>query len=427
MSKLTEPLLQPIIKIENLSKRFSAVSEAPQSVLDLLIARFSPRHRTPSHTKQPLWVVQDINLEVMPGECLGILGKNGSGKSTLLKLITRIIRPTTGRIAIGGRVSALLELGAGFHPDLTGRENIYLNASILGLDKQDIQSHFDSVVAFSELEEFIDTPVKFYSSGMYMRLGFSIAVHVKPEILIIDEILAVGDQAFQEKCINHIYDMKRKGTTIILVSHSLDLMRKLCTHLAWMEKGRIRAYGTPEELIQQYLSFLYEHGYQPLTQSGKSFERLGTGEVEVTKVRLLDGQQKEQNAFLTGDSLTIEINYTAHRPVQEPEFGLAIYREDGIQINGPNTQFAGLHIEEINGSGIVRYHIPELLLLPARYVISVAIHDSHYPLTYDHHDKAYEFQIGSSGTREIFGLIQIPATWSWIPARQNHNDAVHSH
>lgn len=415
MNELTSQT-EPVILLENLSKRFEAVSEAPRSLLESLTSRL-PNHQIVPYrrSRQPLWVVKDVNLAVQPGECLGILGQNGSGKSTLLKLITRIIKPTSGRIMVRGRVSALLELGTGFHPDLTGRENIFLNASILGLDRQRIETHFDSVVAFSELEEFIDTPVKFYSSGMFMRLGFSIAVHVEPSILIIDEILAVGDQAFQEKCINHIYEMKNRGTTIVLVSHSLDMMRKLCTRLIWMEKGEMRAVGAPETLIQQYLNFLHERGYQPAVSSTqKEFQRLGTQEIEITQVRLLDEQDEEQAAFMTGRPLTVEIHYMAHKPVDNPEFGLAFYRQDGVQINGPNTQFAGLSIERVAGPGVVRYCIPHLPLLAAQYVISVAVHNSRYALTYDHHDKAYEFQV-SGGSREIFGMVEIPATWSWTP------------
>jgi hypothetical protein len=238
---------------------------------------------------------------------------------------------------------------------------------------------------------------------------------VEPNILIIDEILAVGDQAFQEKCINHIYDMKNKGTTIVLVSHSLDMVRKLCTSLIWMEKGEMRAAGTPETLIQQYLNFLHERGYQPTSVSTtKAFQRLGTHDVEITAVHLLDDQEKEQDTFMTGRPFTIEISYLAHTPVNNVEFGLAIYRQDGVQVNGPNTQFAGLPIDHLVGSGVVRYCVPSLPMLPAQYVISVAVHNSRYSLTYDHHDRAYEFQV-SGGTREIFGLVEIPATWSWVP------------
>lgn len=406
---------EPAIKLENLSKRFEVVSESPRSILELLISFFSGSRPSHDREEQDLWAVKDVNLEITPGQCMGIIGKNGSGKSTLLKLIARILRPTTGRIMVRGRVSALLELGTGFHPDLTGRENVYLNASVLGLSKEDTDAHFQSVVAFSELEEFIDTPVKYYSSGMYMRLGFSIAVHVDPQILIIDEILAVGDQAFQEKCINHIYKLKQQGTTIVLVSHNLDVVRKLCTHLVWMEKGKIRAHGTAEEMIQQYLRFLFERGHQPSSKTTKPFKRLGTGSVEITMVRLLDEDEEEEEVFHTGDAMTIEIRYFAHKPVENPEFGLAIYRQDNVQVSGPNTQFSGFPIDKIEGPGIVRYCISQLPLLPANYVISVAVHDTHYGITYDHHDKAYEFQVGSGGTREIFGLVEIPANWEWEP------------
>lgn len=411
--------------MENINKRFEFVAESPNSIFELLLSRFSTNQQAkrPSSKKQSLWAVNDVNLDIFPGESVGILGQNGSGKSTLLKLITRILHPTTGRITVQGRIGALLELGAGFHPELTGRENIFLNASILGLSKHDIQTHFDSVVAFSELEDFIDTPVKYYSSGMYMRLGFSVAVHVNPQILIVDEILAVGDQAFQEKCINHIYGMKRRGTTIILVSHNLDMMRKLCDRLIWIEKGKIRDQGVPEEMIQKYLVFLQTREHRSLFQANNNFERMGTGDVEITAVHLLDENKKEQPVFVTGKPFTIEIHYLAHQPVPKPEFGLAIFREDGVQVNGPNTQFSGLDIEEIAGAGVVSYHVPELPLLPARYVISVAVHDSRYPITYDHHDKAYTFQVSNGKTREIFGMVLMPATWSWTPG----NDKLENH
>jgi len=407
-------LIEPVVKLENLSKRFELIAEAPSSMLELLISRLSPSRRARRRSDEYLWAVNDINLEVMPGECVGIIGQNGSGKSTLLKLIARILRPTTGRITVRGRVSALLELGTGFHPDLTGRENIYLNASLLGLNKADIESHFDAVVAFSELETFINTPVKYYSSGMYMRLGFSIAVHVNPQILIIDEILAVGDQSFQEKCINHIYEMKQKGTTIVLVSHSLDLMRKLCTHLIWMEKGRVRAAGSTEGLIQQYLKAL-SRWRSPAAKTKKAFQRLGSGEAEITAVRLLDENGEERGSFYTGKPMTIEIHYETHKAITNPVFGLAIHRQDDVQVSGPNTQLSGFYIDEIDQAGIVRYHIPRLPLLSANYVLSVAIHDAHYLVNYDLHDRAYEFQVTSGGTRELLGLIEIPATWEWEP------------
>ncbi len=408
--------LEPVIKLENLGKRFEVVSEAPRSLLELLIS-FVPRSRPQRRHrgKAGMWAVQDVTLDIAPGQCVGLIGKNGSGKSTLLKLIARILRPTTGRITVRGRVSALLELGTGFHHDLTGRENIYLNASVLGLSREETNAHFDSVVAFSELEEFIDTPVKYYSSGMFMRLGFSIAVHVNPRLLIIDEILAVGDQAFQEKCIKHIHELKQKGTTIVLVSHNLDVMRKLCTHLVWMEKGQVRAQGTAEEMIQEYLRFLFERGHQPGPRSERAFKRLGTGSVEITDVRLLNGKGEEEEVFMTGDAMTIEMSFVAHERATNPEFGLAIFRQDGVQVSGPNSSLSGFTVGQIEGHGVVRYCIRELPLLPANYVISVAVHNAYYGITYDHHDRAYEFQIGTGGTRELFGLVQLAAEWEWEP------------
>lgn len=422
MNALSPPP-ESIIKLEGVSKRFGAAS-GTHTLLEAAAQRLGLAKAVASGANQPLWVVQDVDLEVVPGECLGILGQNGSGKSTLLKLITRILRPTQGRITVRGRVSALLELGAGFHHDLTGRENIYLNASLLGLDRQYIEEHFESVVAFSELRDFIDMPVKFYSSGMYMRLAFSIAVHVKPHILIVDEILAVGDQSFQEKCFNHIYDMKRQEVTIILVSHSLDMMRKLCTRLIWMEKGRVRGSGKPEAMIQQYLAFLQERGLPPALASIGGFERLGSREIEIVGVRLLDGRQQEKDTFLTGEKMSVEISYIAHQPVREPEFGLAIHRQDGVQVNGPNTQFSGIHIEQVAGAGRIYYHIERLPLLPASYVLSVAAHNSRYELTFDHHVKAYPFQVGGGGTRELFGLVEMAAYWSWtLDERQAGSDS----
>jgi lipopolysaccharide transport system ATP-binding protein len=422
MTLATAPI---VIKLENVSKRFEMATETPQSFLETLIARFSLRHRhhyqRPQKQDQTLWAVKDVSLDIHSGESIGILGRNGSGKSTLLKLITRVIRPNGGRIIVTGRVSALLELGAGFQPDMTGRENIYLNASLLGLEKEYIQTHFDAIVTFSELGDFIDVPVKFYSSGMYMRLGFSIAVHIMPQILIVDEILAVGDQSFQEKCINHIYDMKRNGVTIILVSHSLDMMRKLCTRVVWMEKGVMRAEGDAEQVIQLYLDSLQDSAHQPLfqTQAQKEMERWGNKEIEIVAVRLLNKEGEEIEGVNTGNALTIEMNYLAHQPVIKPEFGLAIYREDGVQVNGPNNQFAGFPIPKVEGTGKVLYQIESLPLLPGNYVVTVAVHNTQSTMAYDYHNKAYKFQVGSSGTREIYGLVELPASWAWL---QNNID-----
>jgi lipopolysaccharide transport system ATP-binding protein len=404
---------RPVIHFENVGKRFVFTADKPQTLLESFISFFSRRSH-PGRDRE-LWAVRNVSFEVMPGQCLGIIGRNGGGKSTILKLIARILRPTTGRIVVRGRVSALLELGAGFHPDLTGRENIFLNASLLGLSKADIVACYDHIVAFSELEEFIDMPVKHYSSGMYMRLGFSVAIHVAPDILIVDEILAVGDQAFQRKCIDHIYSMKRSGTTIVIVSHNLSVVRNLCSHLVWIERGEVRQDGLTEEVAGQYMEYSYgQEARQAADSDGVDpSKRLGDRKIEITHVRILNDTGEEAQTFKTGDGLTIEMAYTAHEPIMEPEFGLAIFRQDGVHVNGPNTQLAGLHMGEVTGSGVVRYHIESLPLLPAKYLVTTAVHDSRVPVAYDFHDQAYSFRIVAGGTEEIFGLMEIPASWEW--------------
>ncbi|MDX1415169.1 MAG: ABC transporter ATP-binding protein [Candidatus Promineifilaceae bacterium] len=411
---MTSQEAQPILSFTHVNKRFTFSREKPQSVLETVISVFNRRSR---HPKQDLWAVKDLSFEVFPGQSLGIIGRNGSGKSTVLKLMARILRPTSGRVMVKGRVSALLELGAGFHPDLTGRENISLNASVMGLDETEVDKNFDSIVEFSELGEYIDMPVKHYSSGMYMRLGFSVAIHVQPTILIVDEILAVGDQAFQMKCIDRIHEMKRQGVTIILISHNLEIIRRLCSHLIWLEHGQMRASGPAEEVANEYKEYSNQAVGKQLTISQKgSYRRWGSLEIEITNVRFLDASGSSQTLFKTGDEMIIEIAYIAHQPIRDPEFGLAIFRQDGVHVNGPNSHLAGLEMGDISGSGVVQYHIKELPLLPARYQVTAAVHDSRLMNAYDYHELAYPFRVITGGAKETDGLIELPATWEWLPS-----------
>lgn len=404
------------IRFESVSKRFTMTTERPQTLLETVISVLKGQ-RLNRRRGEELWAVHNLDFELAPGECLGIVGRNGSGKSTVLKLIARILRPTSGRVVVRGRTSALLELGAGFHPDLTGRENIYLNASVLGLDQKEVDRHFQSIVDFSELESFIDVPVKHYSSGMYMRLGFSVAIHVEPDILLVDEILAVGDQAFQRKCIEQINALKRQGTTIILVSHNLDMVRNLCTRLLWVESGRLRAEGSVSAVAGQYMAASYDQ-YPRLNgnlQDGP-FERWGSGEIVITDVRFLNEDGEETNQFRTNEPMTIEMDYWAREPIEEPEFGFAIHRQDGVHVNGPNSRAGGLSTGRVHGTGTIRYHVEHLPLLPARYYLTAAIHDSRLPRAYDHHEQAYAFRIVPGGTAELHGLVTLPAAWTWEPS-----------
>lgn len=409
----------PIVRFENVSKRFYFSREKPQSVLESVISRFS---RSQKRENQDLWALKQVSFDVMPGQGFGFIGRNGSGKSTILKLISQILRPNEGQIVIRGRVSALLELGAGFHPDLTGRENIFLNAAVLGLSEAETKARFDDIVAFSELGEFINMPVKHYSSGMYMRLGFSVAIHVRPDILIVDEILAVGDQAFQAKCIDAILEMKRQGVTIIIVSHNMNMMQTLCSHLVWIEKGAVRASGPTTEVAAKYVEYSYERESKALTVV--DFERMGDQVVEITAVRFLDASGNEQQIYETGDKLTIEMAYTAHKPIPNPEFGLAIHRQDGVQVNGPNTQLAGVDLGVVEGQGIVRYVVDQLPLLPAKYVVTTAVHDGRFPHCYDYHKDAYSFRIVPGGTSELHGLVSLTAKWTHVSESVDSRAAV---
>ncbi len=398
---------EPIISFQNVDKRFAFTKEKPQSVMETFIALFS-RRKGPKQPPESLWAVKGVSFDVLPGQCFGIVGRNGSGKSTILKLIARILRPNNGRIVINGRVSALLELGAGFHPDLTGRENIFLNAALLGFDEASTHAYYDRIVEFSELDEFIDMPVRHYSSGMYMRLGFSVAIHMEPDILIVDEILAVGDQAFQSKCIEAIMAMKDRGVTILIVSHNINLVRTLCTHILWIDKGVPQAYGPVDEIAAEYVAHAYQKKGQPITAT---FTRSGTGEIEITSTRFLDAQGEPQETFATGEPMTIEIGYLAHKPIPNPEFGLAIFRQDGVQVNGPNTKVAGVDLGIIEGEGVLRYEIEQLPLLPATYLVTTAVHDGRSHQCYDFHKQAYSFQVSQGISHELDGVVLLPARW----------------
>lgn len=404
------------VAFDRVSKQFTLHHNRPASFQEMLLQFLHPgRRHTNGGGRERFWALRDISFEIPSGETVGLIGPNGSGKSTALKMMARILEPTNGTITVNGRVSALLELGAGFHPDLTGRENVYLNGTLLGLSQQEMRARFDDIVAFAGLERFIDMPVKHYSSGMYMRLGFSIAIHVAPDILLVDEVLAVGDQAFQTKCMERIYDLKHQGVTIVIVSHALETLRTLCSRLIWIEHSDLRAVGPSDEVAAKYLRHFHIQENERLLESGTQIDpgqRWGSGEIEITGVRFLDARGQEGKAFRTGDEMTIEIAYTAHEPVDEPVIGLAIYRQDGTHVNGPNTRFGGLRLGRLSGSGTVKYRIPYLPLLAGGFDLSVTAYDSPLLHPFDHQHRAYSFQVVQGGSRELYGIFEVPGEWA---------------
>ncbi len=422
------------VRVDQVSKQFTLHHERPRSFQELFLNVLGLGRKSP---KEKYWALRNVSFEVKKGEMVGIIGENGAGKSTLLKLLTRIIEPTSGTLSVDGRVSALLELGAGFHPDLTGRENIYLNGSVLGFSKAKTDRVFDNIVEFSEMERFIDVPVKHYSSGMYMRLAFAIAIHVDPDILLVDEVLAVGDQAFQLRCLDRINRLKREGITIVLVTHSLKSVRDLCDRAIWLDEGEIQAEGAVEHVLEQYMAQVFAEDMQTLLaaesmRQGKQIQwrparleqqaqgetegdarwRWGSRKAEISHVEILDEQEQERRTFRTGEPFRVRIHFAAHERIEKPQFGVAIYHAKGFHISGPNTVLAGLDIEAIEGEGYIDYAVDSLPLLEDTYLLSVALYDHDGLYAYDHHHQAYTFRVRADETvGEKYGRFLIPSTW----------------
>jgi len=413
--------MKHIVECENVSVQFKRYREKNRmlrwTVLNML------RKRQPNET---FYALKDVTFNVRPGETFGIVGENGSGKSTLLKLITGIMNPDSGVLRVGGRVSALLELGAGFHPDLTGTENVFLNGSIMGLTRAEIRSRFNEIVKFSELEDFIDTPIKHYSSGMYMRLGFSIAINVDPDILVIDEVLAVGDQAFQSKCMNRIRDFKRKGKTIIFVSHDLGVTNQLCSRAIWLDTGRVAARGSTQRVMDFYKERVQQTEEGRLEDDHKVIEaevtqRWGSRDAEISRVEFVDRDGNPTHRFRTGDPFRVGIAWKASRRIAKPVFGIGIHRNDGVHVNGPNTKFTGDIPEFIDGEGIVWYEIDRLNLLPGTYYFSAALYNYEITTPFDHHEQLYPFMVIPGSSEEEYGVFYMPSRWRY---EGNHGSII---
>jgi len=413
--------MKHMVEGENISIQFKRYREKNRmlrwTVLNMLRKR---------HPNETFYALKDVTFNVRPGETFGIVGENGSGKSTLLKLITGIMHPDSGIIRVNGRVSALLELGAGFHPDLTGTENVFLNGSIMGLTRAEIRSRFDEIVKFSELEDFIDTPIKHYSSGMYMRLGFSIAINVDPDILVIDEVLAVGDQAFQSKCMNRIRDFKRKGKTIIFVSHDLGVTNQLCSRAIWLDSGRVAARGSTQRVMDFYKERVQQTEEGRLEDDHRVIEaevtqRWGSHDAEISRVEFVDKDGESTHRFRTGDRFRVKISWKAEKRIDKPVFGVGIHRNDGVHVNGPNTKFTGDIPAFIEGEGAIWYEIDRLNLLPGTYYFSAALYNYEITAPYDHHEQLYPFMVIPGTTDEEYGVFYMPSRWRY---EGNHGSII---
>lgn len=370
---------------------------------------------------QSFRALDNISLDVKKGEVFGLIGKNGAGKSTLLKLVARVLRPTTGRVWVKGRVAPLLEVGAGFHPELTGRENIYLNGAMLGFSRHEMDARFDRIVDFAELGDFIDAPLRTYSSGMWARLGFAVATDAQPEVLIVDEVLSVGDEAFQRKSFERIQSFREQGATILLVSHNMDAIESMCQRALWLDHGKVAALDSAQSVVSQYLGRVRIDEAQRMGQAKLDTEhRWGNRKIEITRVRITNDQNMDESIFYTGQVLVLSIEYVAHQPVESPVFGMAIHRNDGLHITGPNTAFAKVELGTVQGSGMVTYTVPALPLLEGLYHISVAAADREDTELYDYHHIAYDFRVLNygHGNVEKYGLVTLDGIWQHSPGSQ---------
>src|SRR4051812_38919417 len=433
------------ITVTNASKVYRRYSRRRQfsTIKSALLSRSLIGNLRPDETFS---AVRGVTFTVPPGRTLGVIGRNGSGKSTLLKLVAGITKPTTGSVEVQGRISALIELGAGFHPEISGRENVYINGIMLGLTKRQVAERFDEIVDFAELREFIDAPVKTYSSGMYMRLGFAVAIHVDPDVLLVDEVLAVGDEGFTHKCLDKFGEFRRRGKTILLVTHSLNLVERFCDEALWLDDGRAMSHGDPKRVVGAYLTAVERSEERllaeataravdavssvpvgeaapvdpaaqglpppPDTMSANMFQategRGGAREIEITEVTLLDSHGQPAHVFHTGEPMTVVVKVRPKQPTADFVFGIGLFNADGVCCYGTNTYLEELNPEQIAGEASATFAVDSLELVEGTYKLDVAVHKKDgYP--YDYHRLLYTFRV-KSRTHDV-GVYRPPHHW----------------
>jgi ABC-type polysaccharide/polyol phosphate transport system ATPase subunit len=436
------------IEIRDVHKTYRRYSRR-RSFATLKSALLSGRVLRDLRPDETFEALKGVSFDVPSGKTFGVVGRNGSGKSTMLKLIAGIGRPTRGTVRVQGRISALIELGAGFHPEISGRENVYINGMMLGLSKREIAARFDEIVAFAELESFIDAPVKTYSSGMYMRLGFAVAIHVDPDVLLVDEVLAVGDEAFTHKCLDKFAELRRLGRTVLLVTHSLDLVARFCDEALWLDAGLARAQGDPRRVIDAYrldvargeneaMLGIGDRGSgigltasveAPIIDPGPStpdprsaipdppqdmFQALegrwGSREVEIVSVDLLGAGGGPTHVFQAGDAMEIRLRVRAAAPVSDFVFGVGIFNADGVCCYGTNTHVEGAVSGELHGDGEARFTIDRLTLVDGAYKLDVAVHREN-GAPYDYHRQLYTFRVTSP--LKDTGIFRPPHHWTF--------------
>ena len=422
------------IELTRVSKIYRRYSGRQFATLKSALLQLSLlRDLQPSETFPAL---TDVSFSVPKGSTYGVIGRNGSGKSTALKIVAGITKPTAGTVRVAGRVSALIELGAGFHPEISGRENVFINGIMLGLTKRQIQERFDEIVEFAELREFIDAPVKTYSSGMYMRLGFAVAIHVDPDVLLVDEVLAVGDEGFTHKCLDKFSEFRRRGKTILLVTHSLNLVERFCDEALWLDAGRAQTHGDPKRVVGAYLTAVEQGEEQLMAETtAKAVEsaappgadvaqpqdlttnmfqategRWGSREIEITDVVLRDAAGQPSHVFHSGEPLSIVLRLRAKQPTDDVVFGIGVFNAEGVCCYGTNTFIEEMNPAALNGDAEATFAIDALDLVEGTYKLDVAVHKRDgYP--YDYHRLLYTFRV-KSRTHDV-GIYRPRHKWTF--------------
>ena len=399
-ARLADPAREIALHVDSVSKTFKVHQERANSLKQYIATggrnRFEEFH-----------ALRNVSIEVAVGETVGVIGHNGSGKSTLLKCMAKILTPNQGEISVNKRMAALLELGAGFHPELSGRDNVFLNASILGMGRKEIAARFDEIVEFSGLGDFIESPVKTYSSGMYVRLAFAVAINVDPELLLIDEILAVGDVTFQKRCMEKFVDFRTQGRTLVLVTHDSNTVREFCDRAIWLDRGVIRRDGDPAVVVDAYTEAML--GAE--ASEGATSSRRGDGRIKVTRTELLVSDIPVAR-FRNGDDVTVRLHYEAPAPVPKPVFSITIASLAGAVVTEPSTRDVGMVPDTLVGSGHIDIQFGSVPLVASRYVLHTEITGWGRQHVYDHVQNAQTFDVIAGETKEIHGLVTLRPTWS---------------
>lgn len=426
--------MEAVIRAEHVSKKFRLYFDRPLTLKERIV-------RGGKGDYKEFYALKDVSFEIKKGSTVGLIGQNGSGKSTMLKIINRTMFPDAGKVTIDGKVASLIELGAGFHPELSGRENIYTNATIFGITKEEIEKRIPDIIRFSELEEFIDNPIRTYSSGMYARLAFAVAIHVDADILLVDEILGVGDLNFQAKCANKIYDMKKQGTTILVVTHDMGTIDRLCDYGIWLDHGEKLDEGEPRYIQNRYLQFmageqdtrkkLEEDAQLKLEEKADAAdgdriapeqithlgEHFGTGDMLITAVEVLDEKGVDKRSFQSGENVRIVVNYRTQADVEQlrVNIGLEIRSKSGVYVYGINTRQDGSEELPVRESGTIEIELQKLPLAEGTYTIGVALGNQEESVSYDHYHELVEIKIFSAN--ESLGVLDLKHRF-WMDGRE---------